>query len=135
MKKTKILKILLFFLQDFLESEGIEVNPSELSPSDPYIVKRKEAAALRTFDTPSSFDKLKQFIELDRKVLRFFCVWDDSNSMFGETRPFVIHVSTVNLNKRNIYTLYKVEPSMQIQCFIKVIFNCMQNFILEQLKC
>lgn len=69
------------------------VNDPEDSPTDPYIERRKEAAALRTYNTPSSFDKLKQFMELDRKVLRFYCIWDDQDSMFGESRPFVIHVS------------------------------------------
>ena len=69
------------------------VNSPEELPTDPYVEKRKTAAALRTYTTPSSFDKQKQFLELDRKVLRFFCVWDDRDNMFGEMRPFVIHVS------------------------------------------
>ena len=76
-----------------MDSEGIILNPSEGLPTDPYIERRKNAAALRTYTTPSSFDKQKQFLELDRKVLRFFCVWDDRDNMFGEMRPFVIHVS------------------------------------------
>lgn len=79
--------------KDFLESEGIVVNPPEETPVDPYIEQRKKAAAPRTFTTPSSFDKLKQFLELDRKVLRFFSVWDDRNNMFGEVRQFIINVS------------------------------------------
>lgn len=78
--------------QDFLESEGLVVNPSGELPTDPYIEKRKEAAALRTYQTPSAFDKTKQFLEMDRKVLRFYCVWDDRDNMFGEMRPYVIHV-------------------------------------------
>lgn len=84
------------FTKDFLESEGIVVNDSESIPTDPYINRRAEAAALRTYNTPSAFDKLKQFKELDRKVLRFFCVWDDRDSMFGEIRPFVIHYYLVD---------------------------------------
>lgn len=71
----------------------MEVNPSEEMPTDPYIERRKDAAALRTYQTPSAFDKTKQFLEMDRKVLRFYCVWDDRDNMFGETRPYVIHVS------------------------------------------
>ncbi len=71
------------------------MNQPETTPLDPYITKRAEAAALRTYDTPSSFDKLKQFKELDRKVLRFFCVWDDRDAMFGEMRSFIIHVSRI----------------------------------------
>ena len=27
----------------------------------------------------------------NRKVLRFYCLWDDRNSIYGERRPFVLH--------------------------------------------
>lgn len=30
------------------------------------------------------------------KVLRFFSLWDDSDSMFGETRPVIIHYYLVD---------------------------------------
>lgn len=94
------------FTRNFLESEGMVVNDSESAPTDPYIERRKEAAALRTYNTPSSFDKLKQFLELDRKVLRFYCIWDDQDSMFGESRPFVIHYYLVDdtLEVREVHT-------------------------------
>lgn len=82
--------------QDYLESEGIEVNPVEDCPTDPYIDNRKEASALRTFKTPSDFDKQRQFLEMDRKVLRFYAVWDDRQNMFGELRKFVIHYFLVD---------------------------------------
>jgi len=36
-------------------------------------------------------DKLKKFLENDRKVLRFFCVWDDRNALYGDRRPYVLH--------------------------------------------
>ena len=70
-----------------MESEGIELNPPEEPISDPYEESRKQP--IRTYKTPSTFDKLKQFIELDRQVLRFYCMWDDRDSMFGEIRPCV----------------------------------------------
>ncbi|ESO86018.1 hypothetical protein LOTGIDRAFT_195429 [Lottia gigantea] len=94
------------FTQDFLESEGIIVNPSESLPTDPYIEKRKAASALKTYSTPSSFDKSRQFLELDRKVLRFFCLWDDKDSMFGEMRPFIVHYYLVDdtLEVREVHT-------------------------------
>lgn len=94
------------FTKDFLESEGLEVNPSEEMPTDPYIERRKDAAALRTYQTPSAFDKTKQFLEMDRKVLRFYCVWDDRDNMFGETRPYVIHYYLVDdtLEVREVHT-------------------------------
>jgi hypothetical protein len=34
---------------------------------------------------------LKKFLENDRKVLRFYCVWDDTDSVFGDERNMVLH--------------------------------------------
>ena len=66
------------FTKDFLESEGIAVNPAEPVAEDPYTQRRVESLKPKYTTTPSSFDKLRQFIEMDRKVLRFWAVWDDT---------------------------------------------------------
>ena len=70
-----------------MASEGIILNEPEACPGDPYTESRKQP--IRTYKTPSTFDKLRQFIELDRQVLRFYCLWDDRDSTFGELRPVV----------------------------------------------
>jgi hypothetical protein len=31
-----------------------------------------------------------KFLQWDTKVLRFFCVWDDRQSMYGDQRKFVL---------------------------------------------
>lgn len=36
-------------------------------------------------------DKLKQFLDNNRKVLRFYCLWDDRESLYGDRRPYVLH--------------------------------------------
>lgn len=92
--------------RDYLESEGIEVNAPESCPQDPYIKNREQAVILRSFNTPSDFDKLRQFLEMDRKVLRFYCVWDDRDNMFGEMRKFIIHYYLVDdtLEVREVHT-------------------------------
>ncbi|EDV19218.1 EF-hand domain-containing protein 1 [Trichoplax sp. H2] len=82
------------FTQDYLESEGIVMNPPEIPAPDPYIEKRNTQQ--RTFATKSDEDKLKKFLTLDKKVLRFFCIWDDRDNMFGELRPFVLHYYLVD---------------------------------------
>lgn len=82
------------FTAGFMESEGLILNEPESTPPDPYTDSRKQP--LRSFTTRSDFDKLKKFLELDRKVLRFYCVWDDRDSMFGELRPFVLHYFLVD---------------------------------------
>ena len=66
------------FTKDFLESEGIAVNAAEPVAEDPYTQRRVESLKPKYTTTPSSFDKLGQFIEMDRKVLRFWAVWDDT---------------------------------------------------------
>jgi DUF1126 PH-like domain len=34
---------------------------------------------------------LKKFLKNDRRVLRFYCVWDDSTSVFGDVRHMVVN--------------------------------------------
>lgn len=36
-------------------------------------------------------DTLKQFLDHDRNVLRFYCYWDDTKSMFGDPRELILH--------------------------------------------
>jgi len=45
--------------------------------------------------TPSDFDKLRQFLEMDRRVLRFYCMLDDRDRLFGQFKKFIIHVRHV----------------------------------------
>ena len=71
------------------------MNESGSKELDPYTLSRRQPQYAYT--TPSDYDKLKQFLELDRKVLRFYCIWDDRDNMFGELKPHVsklAHVAT-----------------------------------------
>ncbi|NXF41662.1 EFHC1 protein, partial [Nyctibius bracteatus] len=77
------------FTQVFLESQGVELNPPEKMVSDPYTEMRRTPA--HEYITPSDFDQLKQFLTYDKKVLRFYAVWDDTGSLFGENRSCIIH--------------------------------------------
>jgi len=47
-----------------------------------------EAALGKQFNATSILQK--KFLANDRKVLRFYCVWDDDR-VFGEQRPFILH--------------------------------------------
>ncbi|XP_003404484.1 EF-hand domain-containing protein 1 isoform X1 [Loxodonta africana] len=82
------------FTQEFLESQGIELNPPEKMALDPYTELRKQP--LRKYVTPSDFDQLKQFLTFDKQVLRFYAIWDDTDSMFGECRTYIIHYYLVD---------------------------------------
>lgn len=83
-------------LKKWLTSEGVIVNQPESIPKDPYITKRNQLNELKTYKTRTDYDKLKQFLEMDRKVLRFYCTWDDRDSLYGENRPFLIQYYLVD---------------------------------------
>jgi len=67
--------------QEFLESQGVVLGRSEEPPKDPYSLSRTAVDHPNFMHTTrTDFDKLKQFLVLDRKVLRFYCTWDDPSS-------------------------------------------------------
>ncbi|XP_063352170.1 EF-hand domain-containing protein 1 [Pelmatolapia mariae] len=82
------------FTKEFMESEGMIVNDPEPMPADPYIMRRENPPPCHT--TPSTFDNLHKFLNMDRKVLRFFALWDDADSLYGESRPVTIHYYLVD---------------------------------------
>ncbi|NXP71451.1 EFHC2 protein, partial [Ramphastos sulfuratus] len=80
------------FTRNFLRKIGIRLNPPARRPDDPYTKKRQKILdnmkPLRPYER---LDTLKQFLEHDRHVLRFYCVWDDPASMFDAPRELVLH--------------------------------------------
>ncbi|KAJ3352755.1 EF-hand domain-containing protein 1 [Entophlyctis luteolus] len=84
------------FTESYLrDTENIQVNPAEPFPADSYQAIRNRPIRNPSL-APAKNDKLRRFLENDRKVLRFFCIWDDRDSMFGEAREFVIHYYLVD---------------------------------------
>ncbi|XP_040920133.1 EF-hand domain-containing protein 1 [Toxotes jaculatrix] len=82
------------FTKEFMESEGIVLNDAEPMPEDPY-TKCREIPQPH-YKTPSEFDRMHQFLTMDRKVLRFFALWDDADSLYGETKLVTIHYYLVD---------------------------------------
>ncbi|GCC36390.1 hypothetical protein chiPu_0014884, partial [Chiloscyllium punctatum] len=80
------------FTKNFLQKMGVKLNPPGCIPEDPYTSKREEMEKnmqpLRPYE---KIDKLKQFLEHDTHVLRFYCYWDDSESLFGGFRELILH--------------------------------------------
>ncbi|KAG9347213.1 hypothetical protein JZ751_004780 [Albula glossodonta] len=76
------------FTQEFLLSEGILLNEPEEIPLDPYTERRNKPQ--RAYVTPSDFDSLRQFLTMDRKVLRFYALWEHADTIHTETRPVVV---------------------------------------------
>ncbi|XP_028379129.1 EF-hand domain-containing family member C2 isoform X1 [Phyllostomus discolor] len=79
------------FTKNFLKNIGVKLNPPSQCPEDPYTKTRREVLeCMQPLRPYESFDTLKQFLEYDRKVLRFFCLWDDS-SLFGDCRQLILN--------------------------------------------
>ncbi|XP_074657538.1 EF-hand domain-containing family member C2-like [Tubulanus polymorphus] len=80
------------FTYNFLKKLGVRVNAPSSTPGDPYTSYRKcmdeSMQPLRPYE---KHDTLKQFLNYDRLVLRFYCIWDDTDSMFGDLREMVLH--------------------------------------------
>lgn len=98
----------------FLESQGIDVAPDDSAPRDAYTEARKAHMARETgqdmtanygkqqypmkeymevrlgkFARPS--EHLRQFLDHDRHVLRFYALWDDSDKLYGREHRYTIH--------------------------------------------
>ncbi|KAJ3415872.1 EF-hand domain-containing member C2 [Chytridiales sp. JEL 0842] len=80
------------FTREFLTNLGMQVPPNGSYPSDPYETHRNEMLSRMKATRPSKpKSSLKKFLENDRRVLRFYCCWDDTNSVFGDVRHMVLH--------------------------------------------
>ncbi|KAJ3078719.1 EF-hand domain-containing member C2, partial [Rhizoclosmatium hyalinum] len=80
------------FTREFLTNISISVPASGEFPSDPYQIQRAELLSrLKPTRPYVKNTALKQFLENDRRVLRFYCVWDDTNTVFGDVRHMVVH--------------------------------------------
>jgi len=102
------------FTAQFFEENTLELGEPEDYPYNPFdaqytVMKQKEVenrgmSSVKTDDLmhwteamlgkPTNLineDKLAQFLKYDRKVLRFYCMWDDTPSLYGEVRRFVLH--------------------------------------------
>ncbi|XP_063967600.1 EF-hand domain-containing family member C2-like [Lytechinus pictus] len=80
------------FTYNFLKKLGVRIKAPVETPADPYTNVRKgmdeSQQPLRPYE---KVDTLKQFLDHDRHVLRFLCVWDDRDNMFGDLREFYLH--------------------------------------------
>ena len=100
------------FTRSFLADNGLEAGEPIGLPSEPIEKYRKSLQKVKSGAPPKPRDddltrymeaklgrasnvllpdKLHQFIENDRKVLRFFCLHDDRDRLYGDRRPYVLH--------------------------------------------
>ncbi|XP_076857478.1 EF-hand domain-containing family member C2 [Brachyhypopomus gauderio] len=80
------------FTFNFLRNMGVRVRQPAVPPTDPYSKLRQELEeSMKPLRPYERQDRLKQFLDHDRNVLRFYCFWDDTQSMFGDPRELVLH--------------------------------------------
>jgi len=100
------------FTRRFLNDSGITVGEDMGTPEEPIETYRNSLKKVKSGGPPCpreddltrfvearlgkpstalNKEKLRQFLQNDRKVLRFFCVWDDRGALYGDRRPYVLH--------------------------------------------
>ncbi|RKP21178.1 hypothetical protein ROZALSC1DRAFT_27403, partial [Rozella allomycis CSF55] len=80
------------FTRDFLRKCKIDVPENCHYPRDSYQELRHELTSrMKAVHSRETNFGLKKFLEHDRHVLRFYCLWDDTLSKFGETRKMLIN--------------------------------------------
>ncbi|KAI8918462.1 hypothetical protein DFJ77DRAFT_455630 [Powellomyces hirtus] len=80
------------FTKDFLNTLHVRVPDNSGFPMDPYTAHRQELQSRMKATRPRPPQtSLKKFLENDRRVLRFYCIWDDTQSVFGDLRHMVVH--------------------------------------------
>ncbi|XP_053351747.1 EF-hand domain-containing family member C2 isoform X1 [Clarias gariepinus] len=80
------------FTRNFLIKMGVRLNIPSAAPTDPYTKLRQEfEESMKPLRPYERQDTLKQFLDQDPKVLRFYCYWDDTQSMFGDARELILH--------------------------------------------
>ncbi|KAH9279125.1 EF-hand domain-containing family member C2 [Echinococcus granulosus] len=93
------------FTANFLRKLGVRVNEPEPIPDDPYTIHRISVSdAMQPRRPHERVDTLRQFLNHDRHVLRFFCTWDDTGSLYGDVRDFVLNYflgdDTIEIHER-----------------------------------
>eukprot|EP00002_Diphylleia_rotans_P019006 TRINITY_DN3675_c0_g1_i4.p1 TRINITY_DN3675_c0_g1~~TRINITY_DN3675_c0_g1_i4.p1 ORF type:complete len:580 (+),score=122.49 TRINITY_DN3675_c0_g1_i4:80-1819(+) len=80
------------FTRTFMEYLGVHMDEPEDLPADPHTIYRNimKENMKATRPTKTLHDPLRQFLDWDRKVLRFNAFWDDSTQLFGDHRDFTI---------------------------------------------
>ena len=88
------------------ETLKVTLNAPESMPRDQYLESRNKPKK-NALAHEEHHDKLRQFLLNDRKVLRFYTLWDDRENMYGELRHFV-SVTVIPLRRSNLLRLFTI---------------------------
>ncbi|XP_029937185.1 EF-hand domain-containing family member C2 [Myripristis murdjan] len=92
------------FTRNFLTKLGVCLNAPASIPDDPYSKLREEMEkSIQPLRPYERLDTLKQFLDHDGKILRFYCFWDDTVNMFGVLHELILHYfladDTIEINE------------------------------------
>jgi EF-hand domain-containing protein 1 len=87
--KTFVLTACDSFTRNFFAAKGAPQGAPIAPPTDPYLGRRHGAGPRAAAARPPG-DPRARFLASNRRVLRFFCVWDDRRAVYGARRPFVL---------------------------------------------
>ncbi|VDO52689.1 unnamed protein product [Schistosoma margrebowiei] len=131
------------FTSNFLRKLGIKLGKPEPIPDDPYSIHRKAVSRLGVYFilinlscknvrfTESMqplrpyerMDKLRQFLDHDRHVLRFFCFWDDTESLYGDPREMILNYFLGKLITDDTIEIREIIPANSgrdaVPCFLR----------------
>lgn len=79
------------FTADWMTRQGIQLNPAERCPEDRYLESRKQGTQFVIDRVREKEDTLRQFLDHDRKVLKFMGVWDDRDAVFGDKHYYIVY--------------------------------------------
>uniref|UniRef100_A0A3P8ULF5 EF-hand domain-containing family member C2 n=1 Tax=Cynoglossus semilaevis TaxID=244447 RepID=A0A3P8ULF5_CYNSE len=80
------------FTRNFITRLGVILNEPSTVPDDPYTRHRQQIEdSMNPLHPYERHDTLKQFLLHDRHILRFFCLWDDTESKSNDRRELVLH--------------------------------------------
>jgi len=85
------------FTEEYFQTIEKDIGTFEEPPDDLYSVKRQlTERPIRVAHLNTDKANLKKFLEFDGKVLRFYTIWDDRKSLFGERRKFTLQYFLVD---------------------------------------
>ncbi|XP_056144939.1 EF-hand domain-containing family member C2 [Lampris incognitus] len=80
------------FTRTFLMKLGVRLNAPTATPEDQYSNLREQMEkSMKPLRPYQRRDTLKQFLDHDGKVLRFYCVWYETDSVSGDPRELILH--------------------------------------------
>ncbi|XP_041856758.1 EF-hand domain-containing family member C2 [Melanotaenia boesemani] len=78
------------FTRNFLTKLGVRLNDPATVPDDPFSKQREQLEeSMKPLRPYERHNTLKKFLDHDRKVLRFFCFWD--NPVYRDPQELVLH--------------------------------------------